>query len=122
MMQLFVRREWMKRVAVLGLCLVTTVVFAKQEKGSVTVRLPGVTKAGTLDDTLGADVTVNFSVNTETGKFTAHGDGKVKNLSKKTAKFKNIPVTIPDVNVKKSTYTVKKTGKCSVTASGVAAL
>jgi len=99
------------------------VCYAKTTKGKVDVALPGVDKTGVLNAGLGASVSMNFVLNTQTGQFSATGKGNVQNLSGANHTYQDVQVLISvqghNVNVTHDTYQVKKTGACSANAHGV---
>lgn len=111
-------KSWISCAAVLCGALAVTTAWAAIINTSL--NLPGVDGAGNLSQELGAVVPIKVNVNIKTGAFRATGNGQVRNLSGAKQTFNNAPVSIPNVVVSSSKYTVAKTGKCSVSALGTA--
>lgn len=73
--------------------------------------LPGVDANGVLDNSLGAYVQTKITLNTTNGNFHLHGHGFVRNLSPGRMEYKDIPFSIPGVNIKSFLYQVDKVDK-----------
>jgi hypothetical protein len=115
------RRFWVAFTVVA--CLPANQVLAGSiERGSAIRDLPGVNASGTLMDGMGFDgpVTIKFTANEKTGKYTAHGTGKVTNQSGESHSFTDalsIMLPGPGTTGVHTTYTVKASGHCTLKAT-----
>jgi len=98
-------------------CLTAALCWASKVHESTSIDCPAVKADGQIDTGNTTPATINFTLDTSTGKFHGTAHVTVQNLSGKTHKFHGLNFGFP--GVQKSTYTVHADGTAKVTMSGV---
>jgi len=112
-------QRWAWVVVAVAVSLTPDWSWAKTAHGSQVEDLPGVNATGNLMGGMGfsSPVTIRWTANFKTGKFTGHGTGMVTNQSGVAHTFTDdltIMITGTSVTGIHSTYTVKANGHCTV--------